>query len=107
MTTARIIGMVLACAGAPVLALQPAAPLTPFAATGTVQYAFTPGDAVDSMIIAAIDEARQQILVQAYSFTHRRIADAIRARDGEGAVRAVANHYQYTEDRLAGRAKTD
>ncbi len=37
----------------------------------------------------------------------RRIADAIRARDGEGAVRAVANHYQYTEDRLAGRAKTD
>ncbi len=77
MTTARIIGMVLACAGAPVLALQPAAPLTPFAATGTVQYAFTPGDAVDSMIIAAIDEARQQILVQAYSFTHRRIADAL------------------------------
>jgi DNA-binding GntR family transcriptional regulator len=38
---------------------------------------------------------------------HRHIADAIRARDVEGAVRAVADHYQYTEDRLAGRAKTE
>jgi DNA-binding GntR family transcriptional regulator len=37
---------------------------------------------------------------------HRHIADAIKARDTEAAVRAVADHYQYTEDRLAGRAKT-
>ncbi len=38
---------------------------------------------------------------------HRHIADAIRGRDAEAAVRAVADHYQYTEDRLAGRAKTE
>jgi DNA-binding GntR family transcriptional regulator len=38
---------------------------------------------------------------------HRHIADAIRGRDTAGAVRAVADHYQYTEDRLAGRAKTE
>jgi DNA-binding GntR family transcriptional regulator len=31
---------------------------------------------------------------------HRRIADAIRARDAEGAMRAVGEHYQYTQDRL-------
>jgi DNA-binding GntR family transcriptional regulator len=31
---------------------------------------------------------------------HRRIADAIRARDTEAAVRAVGDHYQYTQDRL-------
>jgi DNA-binding GntR family transcriptional regulator len=31
---------------------------------------------------------------------HRRIADAIRARDGEAAARAVGEHYQYTQDRL-------
>ncbi len=77
MSNAPTLCFVLACAGAPALALQPAAPLTPFAAAGTVQYAFTPGDAADAMIIAAIDAARQQILVQAYSFTHRRIADAL------------------------------
>ena len=32
---------------------------------------------------------------------HRRIADAINARDADAAVRAVGEHYQYTQDRLA------
>jgi DNA-binding GntR family transcriptional regulator len=32
---------------------------------------------------------------------HRRIADAIKARDADAAVRAVGEHYQYTQDRLA------
>jgi DNA-binding GntR family transcriptional regulator len=31
---------------------------------------------------------------------HRRIADAIAARDVDEAVRAVGDHYQYTQDRL-------
>ncbi len=31
---------------------------------------------------------------------HRRIADAIAARDTDAAVRAVGEHYQYTQDRL-------
>lgn len=31
---------------------------------------------------------------------HRRIADAVAARDVEAAIRAVAEHYQYTIDRL-------
>jgi len=36
---------------------------------------------------------------------HRRIADAIAARDLEAAVQAVGEHYQYTQDRLfAGEA---
>lgn len=34
---------------------------------------------------------------------HRHIADAIVARDAEGAVRAVGEHYQYTQDRLFAR----
>ena len=38
---------------------------------------------------------------------HRHIADAIRARDVGAAVRAVADHYQYTEDRLAGTAAAE
>jgi DNA-binding GntR family transcriptional regulator len=31
---------------------------------------------------------------------HRRIADAVAARDVAGAMRAVGEHYQYTQDRL-------
>lgn len=78
---------------APALALQP--PLAPTAATGSVQYAFTPDDRADDMIIEAIAGARRQVLVQAFSFTHRRIAEALikaRRRGVEAAV--IADHEQ-------------
>lgn len=48
-----------------------------FTATGTVQVAFTPGDPVDEILIGVIGQARQQVLVQAFSFTHKRIARAL------------------------------
>ena len=48
-----------------------------FAATGTVQVAFTPGDPVDDILIGVIGQARQQVLVQAFSFTHKAIARAL------------------------------
>jgi phosphatidylserine/phosphatidylglycerophosphate/cardiolipin synthase-like enzyme len=48
-----------------------------FAATGTVQVAFTPGDPVDEILIGVIGQARQQVLVKAFSFTHKRIARAL------------------------------
>jgi phosphatidylserine/phosphatidylglycerophosphate/cardiolipin synthase-like enzyme len=70
-------------------AQQPAQPGVPFAATGSVQYAFTPGDHADSMIIAAIDDARQQVLVQAYSVTHRRIAEALVRAQRRGVEVAI------------------
>lgn len=44
---------------------------------GTAQVAFTPGDDAASMAIEAIRHARRQILVQAYSFTHKEIAQAL------------------------------
>ena len=76
-------------------ALQPAPPVVPHAATGTLQYAFTSEHHADEMIIAAIDAARQQVLVQAYSFTHRRIADAlVRARSRGVEVVVLADHEQ-------------
>ena len=69
--------------------------VTPFAATGSVQYGFSPHDSVDQMIIAAIDAAREQVLVQAFSFTHRRIGDAlIRAYRRGIDVRVVADQEQ-------------
>jgi phosphatidylserine/phosphatidylglycerophosphate/cardiolipin synthase-like enzyme len=76
-------------------ALQPAPPVAPFAAMGSIQYAFTGTDHADEMIIAAIDAARRQVLMQAYSLTHRRIADAmIRARERGIEVAVIADQEQ-------------
>ena len=76
-------------------AFQPALPVVPFAATGTVQYAFTHDDHADEMIIAAVEAARHQVLVQAYSVTHRRIADAlVRARNRGVEVAVIADGEQ-------------
>ena len=62
---------------------------------GSVQYAFTPGGGADAMIIAAIASARQQVLVQAYSFTHRRIAEALVSARNRGVdVAVIADHEQ-------------
>ena len=57
--------------------------------TGSVQYAFTPGGGADAMIIAAIASARQQVLLQAFSFTHRRIAEALVSARNRGVDVAV------------------
>ena len=76
-------------------ALQPAAPVVPFAANGTLQYAFTQEHHADEMIIAAVDAAQRQVLMQAYSLTHRRIADAlVRARNRGIEVAVIADHQQ-------------
>ena len=92
MLTPCVTGMLLLLAACAATAQQP---VVPFAATGTVQYAFTPGDHADDMIIAAITSARQQVLVQAYSFNHRRIADAlVRARSRGVDVTVVADRAQ-------------
>ncbi len=72
-----------------------AAPPVPNTGNGTVQYAFTPGGGADAMIIAAIASARQQVLVQAYSFTHRRIAEALVSARNRGIdVAVIADHEQ-------------
>jgi phosphatidylserine/phosphatidylglycerophosphate/cardiolipin synthase-like enzyme len=80
-------------AGAQLVA--PAAEGAPFAGQGTVQYAFSPGRDGATIIIEAIDGARAEVLVQAYSFTHRRIAAAlIRAQRRGVAVMVVADDGQ-------------
>ena len=45
--------------------------------TGTIEYAFSPGDDAAGLIVRAIDGAHLQILVQAFSFTHFEIARAL------------------------------
>jgi phosphatidylserine/phosphatidylglycerophosphate/cardiolipin synthase-like enzyme len=65
-------GIWAALACNPALALEPADP-----ATGTVEYAFSPGDDVAGRVVQAIDGAGSQVLVQAFTFTHDRIAEAL------------------------------
>lgn len=47
------------------------------AATGTIQLAFSPEDDAGALVIAAIHGARKQVLVQTFSFTHSKIAQAL------------------------------
>jgi phosphatidylserine/phosphatidylglycerophosphate/cardiolipin synthase-like enzyme len=73
---------------------QASEPLT-FSAQGTLQLAFTPGDDVAGLVIATLGQARKQVLVQAYSFTHRGIAEALVAAKRRGLdVRVLADREQ-------------
>jgi phosphatidylserine/phosphatidylglycerophosphate/cardiolipin synthase-like enzyme len=75
----------LMLAGSPaVWALQDAAMTRALPAVGTIQVAFTPGDDAAGLIIQAIGQARQRIRVQAFSFTHRGIAEALIAARKRG-----------------------
>jgi phosphatidylserine/phosphatidylglycerophosphate/cardiolipin synthase-like enzyme len=66
-----------------------------YPATGSIEVAFTPGDRIDRLVIAAIDAARNEVLVQAYSFTDHAIARAlVRARARGVVVRVVADREQ-------------
>ncbi|HTS22033.1 MAG TPA: phospholipase D family protein [Casimicrobiaceae bacterium] len=93
MTTVRTLGcaVVLALVAALAVASSDAAPRT-FPATGEVEVAFTPGDAIDRLIVDAVDRAQSEILVNAYNFTHRGIARALVAARGRGvAVSVIAD----------------
>ena len=69
--------IVAAVAGGGALADGRHAASGPLAATGSIEAAFTPGDRIDNLIVAAIDGATREVLVNAYTFTHRRIAAAL------------------------------
>jgi phosphatidylserine/phosphatidylglycerophosphate/cardiolipin synthase-like enzyme len=65
------------------------------AARGTAQVAFTPGDDAGDLVVDAIRKARKQILVQAYSFTHRGIAEALAEARRRGIdVQMIADRQQ-------------
>jgi phosphatidylserine/phosphatidylglycerophosphate/cardiolipin synthase-like enzyme len=68
---------------------------TVFPAHGTVQLAFTPWDNAEAMIVACIRQAKQQILVQAFSFTSRALANALIAAKRRGVeVQVMADREQ-------------
>jgi len=64
-------------------------------ARGTVQVAFTPWDNAEAMIVDGIRRAKQQILVQAFSFTSRALANALMAAKRRGVdVQVLADREQ-------------
>jgi len=64
-------------------------------ARGTVQLAFTPWDNAEAMVVDAIRAARKQILVQAFSFTSRALANALIAAKRRGVdVQVMADREQ-------------
>jgi phosphatidylserine/phosphatidylglycerophosphate/cardiolipin synthase-like enzyme len=66
-------------------------------ATGTLQFAFSPDGGAARLIIDAIDEARTQVLVQAYIFTHQDIARALISAHRRGLdVQVIADAEQAT-----------
>jgi len=84
----------------PVLALllagTAAAQVPPqFPAQGTVQVAFTPWDKAEALIVDCIRGAKRQILVQAFSFTSRPLANALIAARRRGVdVQLLADREQ-------------
>jgi phosphatidylserine/phosphatidylglycerophosphate/cardiolipin synthase-like enzyme len=65
------------------------------AATGSMELAFAPEQDVAALIIKTIDHAHRQILVQAFSFTHKGIAQALIAARQRGVdVRLIADAEQ-------------
>ncbi len=74
----------------PVSRTPPALP-----ARGTVQVAFTPWDNAEGLIIDGIRRAKHQILVQAFSFTSRALANALMAAKRRGVdVQVMADREQ-------------
>ena len=92
------LALLLLVLSSPALAFQfpgnePAA--KPIAASGSMEVAFTPGQDAAALIISAIAKAHRQILVQAFSFTHDGIAQALVAAHHRGIeVKLIADREQ-------------
>lgn len=79
----------------PVRAATPAEAVPATALNARVEAAFTPGDDIGGKVVAAIQRARRQVLVQAYSFTHDDIARALLEAYRRGVeVRIIADRGQ-------------
>ena len=80
-------------------------------AQGTLQAAFAPWDDIEEIIKASIDQAQQQVYVQAYLLTNKKIAGALIAAKRRGAdVRVLADarrHAEVPSSRLADLASAE
>lgn len=66
-----------------------------YPAEGTVQVAFPPWDDAEALVVAAVGGARQEIFVQAFSFTSKAVARALIAARRRGVdVQVTADREQ-------------
>jgi phosphatidylserine/phosphatidylglycerophosphate/cardiolipin synthase-like enzyme len=91
--------------GAPAGAQPAVPPAQPFAAAGTVQVAFAPWEDAEGLVIQVIAEAQRQILVQAFSFTSRRIAQALVAAHRRGVEVLVTADREQTATGAGNRIR--
>ena len=78
-------------------------------AKGTVQAAFTPEDDIEGLLADAIDQARQQVLVQAYLLSNKAITRALLAAHQRGVdVRVLAATNRSAEEAVeSGQFRRD
>jgi len=103
----RYAGVVLALflTVAPAGAQLAVPPAQPFPAAGTVQVAFAPWEDAEGLVIEAIADAQRQILVQAFSFTSRRIAQALIAAHRRGVEVLVTADREQTATGAGNRIR--
>jgi phosphatidylserine/phosphatidylglycerophosphate/cardiolipin synthase-like enzyme len=97
--------LALFLAAAPADAQLAVPPAPPFPAAGTVQVAFAPWEDAEGLVIQAIAEAQRQILVQAFSFTSRRIAQALIAAHRRGVEVLVTADREQTATGAGNRIR--
>ncbi len=79
-------------------AREPAPQQLPVPQSGTLEVYFPPWDDAQGALLAAIDGARTQVLVQAFLLTHRQIAASLIAALRRGVdVRVLADARQHAE----------
>ncbi|MDD5389515.1 MAG: phospholipase D family protein [Gallionellaceae bacterium] len=71
-----VVALLVACQFAFAIPAHAGEPLQ-LTARGTAQVAFTPGDEAATLVVEALRKAKRQVLVQAYSFTHKDIGQAL------------------------------
>ena len=99
---AIVTALALACAVAVAAAGVAAREAKP-PAKATLEALFTPGDPIDTRLVALIDGAEREVLVQAFSFTSKKIARALLTAHRRGVrVEILADRAQTLE--LAGSA---
>jgi phosphatidylserine/phosphatidylglycerophosphate/cardiolipin synthase-like enzyme len=102
---AAVTGVIALGLGAEVLAFdrEPNPQAAPLAIDASVRVMFTPEEDASGQIIETLRQARKQVLVQAFSFTHEGIAKALIAAHRRGVeVKLLADREQ-TENLERGR----
>lgn len=75
-------------------------------ATGDVEYAFSPGQGAERLVLAAITSARQELRVLAYSFTSAPVTAALIAARRRGVdVAVLVDRRNNLDDDRSGKAK--